>query len=103
MRKIILAFLIAIMAATYAVADTIYLRDGRAVRGTVLGFVQGRFAIKLTAAINAQSSTQTGTQTSATTASRIAGEIGDIIFIRPRDVERVEIEGRSIDEARYLT
>jgi hypothetical protein len=25
------------------------------------------------------------------------------VFIRPRDIERVEIEGRSIDEARYLT
>ena len=54
MRKIILALLITIMAATFAAADTIYLRNGQAVRGTVLGFVNGRFAVKLTAAVNTQ-------------------------------------------------
>jgi hypothetical protein len=26
---------------------------------------------------------------------------GEVIFLRPRDIERIEIEGRSLDEARY--
>lgn len=101
MRKIVLAFLITIMTATFAVADTVYLRDGRAVRGTVLGFVSGRFAVRLTAAVGPPTTMQTSEQSSA--AARIAGEIGDVIFIRTRDIERVEIDGRSLDDARYLT
>ena len=101
MRKIILALLITIMAATFAAADTIYLRNGQAVRGTVLGFVNGRFAVKLTAAVNTQVNTQTDTQGNITV--RIAGEAGDIVFIRPRDIDRVEIEGRSLADARYIT
>src|ERR1044071_1858644 len=101
MRKLILALLITIMAATFAAADTVYLRDGRTVRGTVLGFTNGRFAVRLTAALTPPTTMQTGTQSANT--SRIAGEIGDIVFIRTRDVERIEIDGRSLDEARYLT
>jgi hypothetical protein len=103
MRKIIFALLITIMAATFAAADTIYLRDGRAVRGTVLGFVSGRFAVRLTAAVDTQGSIQTSTQNGSAAAGRITGEIGDIIFIRTRDIERVEIDGRSLDDARYVT
>jgi hypothetical protein len=99
MRKIILALLITIMAATFAAADTIYLRNGQTVQGTVLGFVNGRFAVKLTAPIRIN--TQTGAQSNTT--AQATNEIGDVVFIRPRDIERVEIEGRSIDEARYLT
>lgn len=101
MRKLILALLITLMAATFVAADTIYLRDGRAVRGTVLGFVSGRFAVRLTAAIGPPTVMQTAEQSRAT--PRIAGEIGDVVFIRSRDIERVEIEGRSLDDARYLT
>src|ERR1044071_861336 len=101
MRKLILALLITIMAATFAAADTVYLRDGRTVRGTVLGFTNGRFAVRLTAALTPPTTMQTGTQSANT--SRIAGEIGDIVFIRTRDIERVEIDGRSLDDARYLT
>ncbi len=101
MRKIILALLITIMAATFAAADTVYLRDGRTVRGTVLGFTNGRFAVRLAAAVTPPTTMQTGTQSA--NASRIAGEIGDIVFIRTRDIERVEIDGRSLDDARYLT
>jgi hypothetical protein len=101
MRKIILALLITIMSASFAAADTIYLRNGQTVRGTVLGFVSGRFAVKLTAPFSPQANTQTGGQSS--TQGRATNEIGDVVFIRPRDIERVEIEGRSIDEARYLT
>src|SRR3954471_23699495 len=103
MRKIVLAFLLVMMTVAFASADTIYLRDGRTVRGTVLGFVSGRFAVKLTTAISAQTNTQASTQNNGTTASRIAGEVGDVVFIRPRDIERVEFDGRPIDEARYLT
>jgi hypothetical protein len=101
MRKIILALLITIMAATFAAADTVYLRDGRTVRGTVLGFTNGRFAVRLTAAVTPPTVMQTPAQSANT--SRIAGEIGDIVFIRTRDIERVEIDGRSLDDARYLT
>jgi len=106
MRKLILALLITLMTAALASADTLYLRDGRTVRGTVLGFVSGRFAVKLTEAVSEQASaptTRTNAQGGNANQSRIAGEIGDVIFIRPRDVERVEFDGRPIDEARYLT
>jgi len=98
-RKIILAMLILIMAAAVAAADTIYLRNGQSVRGTVLGFVNGRFAIKLTAPFSPQPNTQTGRSTSV----RTTNEIGDIVFVRTRDIDRVEIDGRALDEARYLT
>lgn len=101
MKKIVLALLITLMAATLAAADTIYLRDGRMVRGTVLGFVSGRFAVRLTAAVTPPTTMQTGTQSANT--SRIEGEIGDVVFVRTRDIERVEIDGRSLDDARYLT
>jgi hypothetical protein len=101
MRKIILALVITIMAATFATADTVYLRDGRTVRGTVLGFTNGRFAVRLTAAVTPPTVMQTPAQSANT--QRIAGEIGDIVFIRTRDIERVEIDGRSLDDARYLT
>jgi hypothetical protein len=101
MRKIILALLITLMAATIAAADTVYLRDGRTVRGTVLGFTNGRFAVRLTAAVTPPTVMQTPAQSANT--ARITGEIGDIVFIRTRDIERVEIDGRSLDDARYLT
>jgi len=103
MRKLVLAFLLVLMTVAFASADTIYLRDGQTVHGTVLGFVSGRFAVKLTTAISAQTNPQTSGQSNSTTALRIAGEVGDVVFIRPRDIERVEFDGRQIDEARYLT
>lgn len=89
MRKIILAFLITIMAASFVAADTIYLRDGRRVQGTVLGFINGRFVVRVNEALPA-----TGTTTQG-----IAS--GDIVFFRPMEIERIEIEGRSLDDARY--
>ena len=102
MKKIVLAFLIVIMSAAIAMADTIYLRNGQTVRGTVLGFVSGRFAVKLSAPVNVQITSQNNSQGN-TYSTRITGDVGDVVFIRPRDVDRVEIEGRPIDEARYLT
>src|SRR6185436_11501900 len=38
--------------------------------------------------------------TGATTRTVAAGEV---IFLRPRDIDRVEIDGRSLDDARYQT
>jgi hypothetical protein len=86
MKKIILALLFVIVCAPLALADTIYLRDGRTIRGTVLGFIGGRFAVRVA----------TGTATSGATA-----EQGEVQFFRPNQIERVEIEGRSLDEARF--
>jgi hypothetical protein len=89
MRKIILAFLLTIMAASLVAADTIYLRDGRRVQGTVLGFINGRFVVRIN---------ETRATTSPTAA---ASATGDIAFFRPNEIERIEIEGRSLDEARF--
>ena len=47
MRKIILALIIVMAAASFAVADTIYLRDGRTINGTLLGFINGRFVVRV--------------------------------------------------------
>jgi hypothetical protein len=89
MRKLILALLILIIAATAAAADTIYMRDGRTVRGTVIGFISNRFAVRLSQATNITPQRQ--------------AEVGEIVYLRSRDIERVEIEGRDFNEARFLT
>ena len=47
MRRIILALTIALFAASFVAADTVCLRDGRTVRGTVLGFINGRFVVRV--------------------------------------------------------
>ena len=47
MKKIFLAVIILIAAATVAAADTIYLRDGRTIHGTLLGFINGRFVVRV--------------------------------------------------------
>jgi hypothetical protein len=91
MKKIILALLCVIVCAPVALADTIYLRDGRTVRGTVLGFIGGRFAVRVA----------TGTGTAGGTTTGAANEQGEVQFFRPNQIERVEIEGRSLDEARF--
>ncbi|MDT4969562.1 MAG: hypothetical protein QOJ64_4299 [Acidobacteriota bacterium] len=99
LRKIILAILLLVMAATVVAADTIYLRNGQTLQGTVLGYVNGRFAVKLTVAFTPQANTQSGNNATVRTTS----EVGEIVFIRPRDIERVEIDGRPLDDARYVT
>ena len=81
------------MAVSAAAADTIYLRDGRSVRGTVLGYIGGRFAVRVD-----QVTQITGPNNTTQTA-----QAGEIVYLRPRDIERVEIEGRSLDEARFAT
>lgn len=95
-KKIVLAILIMLMAASIAVADTVYLRDGRTIRGTVLGYINGRFAVRVTSDTPATTSS-----TSTTPAVNITA--GEVVFLRPRDIDRIEIDGRSLDEARYVT
>jgi hypothetical protein len=93
MKKIIFALLLLFVCAPLASADTIYLRDGRSVRGTVLGFIGGRFAVRVET---------TGSSTSGTTTGGGAGQ-GEVQFFRPNQIERIEIDGRSLDEARFST
>jgi len=80
------------LAAGVAAADTVYLRDGRVVRGTVIGFIGGRFAVRVSTSA-----------APAGTPARPSDEDGEIQFFRARDIDRVEIEGRSLDEARFET
>ena len=88
MRKIVLALLILFASVGIATADTIYLRDGRSVRGTLLGFINGRFAVRLA--------------DTRTTPSGPPAE-GEIVLFRPSEIERIEIDGRSLDELRFDT
>ena len=101
MKKLILVLFIVLGSVSLAAADTIYLRGGTTIRGTVLGFINGRFAIQVssntTLTINPSNRSQS---TSPTTRTVSAGEV---IFLRPRDIDRIEIEGRSLDDARYQT
>lgn len=94
MRKLVLALLILIMAASVAAADTVYLRDGRSIRGTVLGYIGGRFAIR----VDQQTQVPTGGNNAVQTV-----QAGEIAYLRARDIDRVEIDGRNLDEARYLS
>lgn len=103
MKKIVFALLITLAVVSVAAADTIYLRSGTAVRGTVLGFINGRFAVRLTASATLPvSSANNRSQTGAGASTRMVSA-GEVIFLRPRDIDRIEIEGRSLDEARYQT
>ena len=86
MKKIILALAMLLCIASMAFADTIYLRDGRTIRGTLLGFINGRFVVRV--------ETRSSTMPSST-----AG--GDIQYFRPAEVDRIEIDNRSLDEARF--
>ena len=89
MKKLIFAFSLILLLTTVAVADTLYLRDGRTLRGTLLGFMNGRFVFKV-------STMQTGATTGP-----IRRDDGEIQLFRPNEVERIEIDGRSLDEMRY--
>ena len=90
MKKILLALTIVIAAAGLAVADTIYLRDGRTIQGTVLGFVNGRFVVRVDSR-------------TATAETDMRRRPSDIQYFRPDEIDRIEIEGRSLDDARYQT
>ena len=93
MKKFLLVVLFVLMAVTVAAADTIYLRDGRSIRGTLLGFQNGRFVFRVEPRYSANESNVTRNRTNE----------GDVQYFRPEDVDRIEIEGRSLDEARFQT
>lgn len=94
MRKIILALTIILLAASFVAADTIYLRDGRQVRGTLLGYISGRFVVRV----------ERRYQTGGGAPVRNPGDSeGELQYFRPNEVERIEIEGRSLDEMRFET
>src|SRR5712664_2042416 len=98
MRKLILALAIVLVAASFVAADHIYLRDGRIVHGTLLGFVNGRFVVRV--------EPRYSTYPSATTDPNVARnrrDEGDIQYFRPEEIDRIEIEGRSLDQARFET
>jgi hypothetical protein len=95
MRKILLALMIVMAAASLAAADTIYLRDGRRVHGTLLGFTGGRFVVRVE-----RYSTGPAT-TSKDSPSYNRDEQATIQYFSPAEVERIEIEGRSLDDMRF--
>jgi hypothetical protein len=104
MKKLVLVLLIILASVSIAAADTIYLRGGSTLRGNVLGFINGRFAIQLTS--NATVPVNPGNQSnfpSNTTGTTRTVSAGEVIFLRPRDIDRIEIDGRSLDDARYQT
>src|SRR6266404_1589126 len=98
MRKIILALIFVMAIASFAFADTIVLRDGRTIRGTVLGFVNGRFVVR----VENRYTTYPNATSDPNVARNRANE-GEIQYFRPDEVERIEIEGRSLDEGRFDT
>src|SRR5262245_9743220 len=95
MKRILLAFFIMIAAASFAFADTIYLRDGRTIRGTLLGFVNGRFVVWLDPGYSTNAASNAGP-------NRRDNE-GELQYFRPEEVDRIEIEGRSIEDTRFET
>jgi len=102
MKKLLLLLVILLASVSIAAADTIYLRGGATLRGNVLGFINGRFAIQLTSNATIPISPANNRSTATTESTRTV-TAGEVIFLRPRDIDRVEIEGRSLDEARYQT
>ena len=88
MRKIILALLLLLLTTSLASADTIYLRDGRTVRGILLGFINGRFAVRVYESRPIVSTTPSQNE-------------GEIQYFRPSEVDRIEIDGRSLDDIRF--
>jgi len=90
MRKIILALAILLLTASFAAADTFYLRDGRTIQGTLLGFVNGRFVVRVEPRYAAGTTVRNPEQ-------------GEIQYFRPDEIERIEIEGRSLDDTRFET
>ena len=89
MKKFLFALLIVFAVATFAAADTIYLRDGRQVRGTLLGFINGRFVVQV--------------DRGGVTDGRVRTNQGEIQYFRPEEIDRIEIDGRSMDDSRYQT
>ncbi|MCA1616053.1 MAG: LecA/PA-IL family lectin [Acidobacteria bacterium] len=101
MKKIILALAGILLLAPLALGDTIVLRDGRTLRGTVLGFMNGRIVVRL--APGGEGGGQTSADAGSTAPGAQAANDGEIRFFRPAEIERIEIDGRSLEEARYDT
>src|ERR1700730_15908094 len=95
MRRIILALTIMFFVASLVAADTIYLRDGRQVHGTLLGFVSGRFVVRVDRRYSTDSTAPVRNPGGTTK------EEGELQYFRANEVERIEIEGRSLDEMRF--
>lgn len=105
MKKLILLLIIVLGSVSVAAADTIYLRGGTTLRGNVLGYINGRFAIQLTSPgtipVNPNRGQTNNPGAGAATTRNVS--VGEVVFLRPRDIERIEIDGRSLDDARYQT
>src|SRR5438128_11556828 len=86
MKKILLALIIIMAAISVAAADTIYLRDGRTIRGTLLGFVNGRFVVRVEPRYSSSVSAPTDVNVART---RVVES--DIQYIRPEEIERIQI------------
>lgn len=99
MRKILLAITILLVTASFAAADTLYLRDGRTIRGTLLGFINGRFVVR----VERRYATNTQAPIRNPESPNRRDDEGEIQYFRPDEVERIEIEGRSLDDARLET
>ncbi|HYX31341.1 MAG TPA: LecA/PA-IL family lectin [Pyrinomonadaceae bacterium] len=95
MKKIILALAIVIACVSVATADTFFLSDGRTIHGTLLGFVNGRFVVRV--------EPRYSTNNPDSNVSRNRDNQGEIQYFRPEEIDRIEIEGRSMDEARWET
>ena len=95
MKKIILALAIVIATVSVAAADTFYLRDGRTVHGTLLGFINGRFVVRV--------ENRYSTANPDSNIQRNRDNQGGIQYFRPEEIDRIEIEGRSMDDARWET
>jgi hypothetical protein len=93
----LLTLLAIFLLAGVALGDTLYLRDGRSLQGTLIGFINGRFAFRVIDP-NRRTATQATTQRDT-----IARDEGEIRFFRPGEVDRVEIDGRSLDELKFET
>src|SRR5262245_19404912 len=86
-----------------ALSDTLYLRDGRSFRGTLIGYINGRFAFKVIETRTqapTQPTPQPAAQTTPQTNAVARGE-GEIQFFDPSEVDRVELDGRSLDELKF--
>jgi hypothetical protein len=103
MKKPILALLTLLavfLLSGVALGDTLYLRDGRSFQGTLIGFINGRFAFRV---VDPNRTTVRPTTQPTTQRETIARDEGEIRFFRPSEVERVEIDGRSLDDLKFET
>src|SRR5258708_8256559 len=98
MRKIILAVIMVMAAASFTVADTVYLRDGRTIHGTLLGFINGRFVVR----VDPRYSTLPSATADPDIARRRANE-GELQYFPPAEVERLTLSGRSLDDLPFET